>query len=114
IAAAAHSELGPLPPVQAFRNLPGVGVEGLVEGRLVWVGRAEGAITVSWDGEPRATLIVRDRVKPTSAQAVRELKQLGLTPVLLTGDTRATAERAAAEVGIDRVLADVYPHEKVA
>jgi Cu+-exporting ATPase len=57
---------------------------------------------------------VRDTIKPTSAQAIRELKALGLTPVLLTGDARATAERVAAEVGIERVLAEVYPGEKVA
>jgi Cu+-exporting ATPase len=57
---------------------------------------------------------VRDTVKPTSAEAVAELKRLGLTPVLLTGDSRETAERVAREVGIERVLADVYPADKVA
>ena len=68
----------------------------------------------SWDGVPRATLVVRDTVKPTSAEAVRGLKALGLTPVLLSGDTRAAAEEVAAEVGIDRVLAEVLPADKAA
>jgi Cu+-exporting ATPase len=84
-----------------------------VEGHEVEVARHDGAITVAWDGEPRATLVVRDVVKPTSAQAVADLKQLGLTPVLLTGDNEETARRIAAEVGIERVLAEVLPGEKV-
>jgi Cu+-exporting ATPase len=114
VTAAARSELESLPPVAAFRNLPGVGVEGVVEGTLVRVGRGEEAITVSWDGVDRARLAVRDTVKPTSAQAVAELKQLGLVPVLLTGDSREAAERVAAEVGIERVLAEVNPAGKAA
>jgi P-type Cu+ transporter len=114
IATAARSELGALPVVEGFRNLPGSGVRGLVDGHEVEVGRRDGAITVAWDEVPRATLTVQDTVKPTSAAAISELKQLGLTPVLLTGDNRATAERVAREVGIDRVLAEVYPQDKVA
>jgi Cu+-exporting ATPase len=114
IASAARRELGDLPPVESFVNRPGFGVVGRVDGHEVEVGRGQGAIEVRWDGEPRATLVVRDTVKPTSAQAVRELKELGLTPVLLTGDARETAERIAAEVGIARVLAEVYPADKVA
>jgi Cu+-exporting ATPase len=114
IAAAARAELGQLPPVEGFANRPGFGVAGRVDGHEVEVGRGNGAITVLWDGEPRARLIVRDTTKPTSAEAVRELKELGLTPVLLTGDARAAAERIAREVGIDRVLAEVYPEDKVA
>jgi Cu+-exporting ATPase len=114
IAAAARAEAGGLPPVTGFRNRAGVGVLGTVEGHEVEVGRANGAITVSWDGEPRGTLVVQDTVKSTSAEAIAELKSLGLTPVLLTGDARATAERVAAEVGIERVLAEVYPEDKVA
>jgi Cu+-exporting ATPase len=114
IAAAARRELGQLPPVEHFTNRPGFGVVGRVEGHQVEVGRGDGAITVSWDGEARAALVVRDTVKPTSAEAVRELRELGLTPVVLTGDARPTAERVAAELGIERVLAEVYPDDKVA
>jgi P-type Cu+ transporter len=113
VATAARRELGDLPAVEDFRNVPGVGVRGIVEGRVVEVGRAAGAIAVSWDGVARATLQVRDTVKPTSRAAVAELHELGLTSVLLTGDSRETAERVAREVGIERVLAEVYPEEKV-
>jgi Cu+-exporting ATPase len=113
VARAARAELGVLPPVTGFRNQPGIGVVGVVEGREVSVGRSGGRIEVAWGGVPRATLEVRDAVKATSAEAMSELKQLGLTPVLLTGDNEATAERVAAEVGIERVLAEVYPQDKV-
>jgi P-type Cu+ transporter len=114
IAGAARAELGMLPPVERFRNEPGAGVAGVVEGRDVQVGRNGGRIEVAWDGATRAALTVRDTIKPSSGLAVEELKGLGLTPVLLTGDSRATAERVAAEVGIERVLAEVYPNDKVA
>jgi P-type Cu+ transporter len=110
VAAAARAELGRLPSVSGFRNLPGLGVEGVVEGHAVRIERG----IVAWDGVERATLSVRDTVKPTSAEAIRELKALGLTPVLLTGDTREAAERIAAEVGIERVLAGVLPDGKAA
>jgi Cu+-exporting ATPase len=114
IVAAARAEHDQLPTVAQFRNLAGVGVHGLVEGHEVEVGRSDGQITVAWDGLPRATLSVRDSVKPTSGEAIQQLKALGLTPVLLTGDARATAEQVAAEVGIERVLAEVYPQDKAA
>jgi P-type Cu+ transporter len=114
IAAAARRELGQLPLVERFVNRPGFGVVGRVEGYEVEVGRGDGAIEVRWDGETRATLVVRDTVKATSGDAVRQLKELGLTPVLITGDARAPAERVAAELGIERVLSEVYPDEKVA
>ncbi len=114
IATAARVEVGELPAVEGFRNVPGVGVRGDVEGHAVEVGRGDGGITVGWGGIPRATLVVRDTVKPTSAGAIAELKRLGLKPVLLTGDARETAERVADEVGIERVLAEVYPEDKVA
>jgi len=114
VAAAARREVGELPPVSEFRNVPGSGVVGTVEGHAVEVGRRDGAITVAWNGKPRATLSVVDTVKPTSLEAVAALEALDLTPVLLTGDARATAERVAAEVGIERVLAEVHPDDKLA
>jgi Cu+-exporting ATPase len=109
---AARAEVGALPAVSGFRNEPGVGVSGMVEGARVSVGRSGGRIEVGRDGTPVATLAVRDTVKPTSAAAVRELKALGLTPVLLTGDARETAEEVAREVGIEHVLAEVSPGGK--
>jgi Cu+-exporting ATPase len=108
VAAAAREQAGQLPPVESFRNLPGVGVEGIVEGRQVEVGR-DG---VRVDGVPVGELVVQDSVKPTSAEAVREFVALGLTPVLLTGDREETARRVAADVGIERVLAEVLPDGK--
>jgi len=114
VADAARAELDALPPVEDFENRPGFGVVGRVEGRTVEIGRGEGGITVAWDGKPRATLVVADTVKPTSAEAVAELMELGLTPVLLTGDREETARAVAAEVGIDRVLAQVFPGDKAA
>jgi P-type Cu+ transporter len=119
IADAARERFGTLPAVTDFRSTPGVGVEGVVEGRSVGVGRAEGAETVAttvgvtWDGEVRGTLAVADTIKPTSAQAVAELRQLGLVPVLLTGDHAGVARVIAAEAGIDEVVAGVLPEEKV-
>src|SRR5262249_3225479 len=112
VAAAGRAEVGALPAVERFRNLPGAGVTGWVDGHLVEVGRLDGAVAVSWDGVPRATLVVRDRVKPTSAEAVAELRRLGLAPVLLTGDAREPAERVAADVGIGRGEAEGLPGGK--
>ncbi|MCL7495947.1 heavy metal translocating P-type ATPase [Streptomyces sp. MCA2] len=130
---------GTLPTPEDFTNVPGLGVRGVVEGHAVLVGReqllnqgsqfltpelaaakaaaeAEGrtAVTVGWDGAARAVLVVSDAVKPTSAEAVRRLRGLGLTPVLLTGDNEAVARAVAAEVGIDEVIAEVLPEDKVA
>jgi Cu+-exporting ATPase len=122
----------PLPPVEGFLSREGIGVEGVVEGRRVVVGRpaamplppvlaaavrdheAAGrtVVLVAWDGAPRAVLAVADTVKPTSAEAVRALRDLGLRPVLLTGDNEATARAVAAEVGIDEVVAEVLPPDK--
>ncbi|MGW7196799.1 heavy metal translocating P-type ATPase [Streptomyces chryseus] len=129
---------GPLPTPEDFTNVPGLGVQGVVEGHAVLVGRtrllaewtielpgaleraradaqAAGrtAIAVAWDGEARAVLEVADAVKDTSAEAVRRLRALGLTPILLTGDNRAVAESVAREVGIDEVFAEVMPEDKV-
>ncbi len=137
IARAARDELGGLPPVEGFANREGLGVEGVVEGHGVVVGRpalladwgltlddtltgaleraqAQGrtAVAAAWDGEVRALLIVSDTIKPSSVEAVRRLRELGLRPVLLTGDNDATARAVAAEVGIDDVIAEVLPGEK--
>ncbi|HEY5478003.1 MAG TPA: copper-translocating P-type ATPase, partial [Gaiellaceae bacterium] len=114
VARAARAELGTLPSVSDFRSQPGSGVSGTVDGHEVTVGRSDGRIAVSWDGVERATLEVRDRVKSTSAEAIAELKRLGLTPVLLSGDAKPIAEAVAREVGIERVLAEVLPADKVA
>ncbi|MEV7076957.1 heavy metal translocating P-type ATPase [Streptomyces sp. NPDC093516] len=133
IALGAEERAGRLPEVADFANVPGRGARGRVEGREVAVGRlfddlppelararkeAERAgytaVPVGWDGTARAVLAVADAVKDTSARAVRELRALGLTPVLLTGDNRAVAEAVAERVGIDRVVAEVLPEDKVA
>lgn len=115
--------------VTGFVNRPGVGVEGVVDGHDVRVGRAQGAVPaevqsrlpdgrtsviVSWDGRVRGALVVADAVKPTSAEAIREIRGLGMTPVLLTGDSEAVATAVAREVGIDRVIAEVLPDRKAA
>ncbi|MFF0737662.1 heavy metal translocating P-type ATPase [Streptomyces chartreusis] len=132
VAAGAEERVGRLPRVEEFRNVPGRGVRGRVEGRDVAVGRlfdalptelvrareeaerdGRTAVVVGWDGSARGVIAVADAVKETSAEAVRELRALGLTPVLLTGDNRAVAEAVADAVGIDRVIAEVLPEEKV-
>jgi Cu+-exporting ATPase len=139
IARAAADETGPLAEVEAFQNVPGKGVSGVVDGHAVLVGRealladwslalpadvaaakasAEAlgrtAVLVAADGAVRGLLVVADQVKPTSAEAVAQLRALGLTPVLLTGDNAAAARAIADEVGIERVTAEVLPHDKVA
>ncbi len=114
VARAARDEVGDLPAVASFRNVPGRGVSGVVDGHVVSVGRDAAAIQVVWDGEPRATLEVRDTVKATSAAAVQELRALGLTPVMLTGDSAERAEEIAAVVGIELTLAGVDPEGKAA
>ena len=114
VVTAARAELGQLPPVSDFRNRAGVGVVGSVDGTVVEVGRGSEGIEVRWDGDVQGTLVVRDTVKATSAEAITRLRELGLTPILLTGDREETARRIADEVGIEHVLAEVYPDEKVA
>ncbi|KUO13778.1 heavy metal translocating P-type ATPase [Streptomyces sp. DSM 15324] len=132
VAAGAQERAGHLPAAEHFENVPGRGVRGRVEGREVAVGRlfeelprelarakdeaergGRTAVVVGWDGSARGVLTVADAVKETSAEAVKELRALGLTPVLLTGDNRAVAEAVAAAVGIDEVIAEVLPEEKV-
>ena len=139
IAARAKQEFTLLPAVHEFASSAGLGVQGVVGDRAVVVGRAsfladwamhlpaeledarreaeargQTAIAVGWDGEARGLLVVADTVKPSSREAIAELRELGLRPVLLTGDNEATAKAVAAEVGIDEVIAEVLPDEKAA
>jgi Cu+-exporting ATPase len=138
IADAARRE-GPLERVESFRSRDGLGVEGVVDGRALVIGRpallresgltldveleravadaeASGltAVAAAWDGDARAVFVVADSIKPSSAEAVADLERLGLRPVLLTGDNEATARAVAAAVGIDDVIADVLPADKAA
>ena len=108
VAEAARARFGSLPPVEGFRNVAGRGVVGVVEGHRVEVDRG----TVSVDGVLAGRLSVADTVKPTSAEAIAQLRALGLAPVLLTGDSEEAAMRVAKEVGVERVVAGVLPGEK--
>jgi Cu+-exporting ATPase len=138
IARSATDEVGSLPVVASFRSLEGVGAEGMVQGHQVLVGRkslladhavdidpeltaaqadiesaGRTAVLVAWDGAARGVLGIADAVKTSSAAAIEQFRELGLTPVLLTGDNRTVADRVAHEVGIDRVHAEVSPQRKV-
>jgi Cu+-exporting ATPase len=139
VAHAIAAAAGPGPgALEQFRNREGLGVEGLVGGRAVVAGRAslleewgielpdelaaaqeraesEGrtVLAAAWGGQARALFAVADAVKPTSAEAIRRLRGLGLRPVLLTGDNEQTARAVATEVGIDEVVAGVLPAGKV-
>ncbi|UQX10535.1 heavy metal translocating P-type ATPase [Candidatus Mycobacterium methanotrophicum] len=138
IVKAAREKVGELPGVDGFTNLAGLGVQGVVGGHQVLVGRqrllaersqqlpdelvravhranADGdtAVGVAVDGKVCGVLVVRGTVRPTSAAAVRELRALGLSPIMLTGDNAATARTIARQVGIDQVIAEVLPQEKV-
>ena len=123
IAAAAADRVGPLPDVTEFVNRAGAGVVGVVDGVTYTVGRP----TVDVDSDAGHTVVelragadvlgllaVADAVKPTSARAVEQLHDLGLHPVLLTGDNRATARAVAEQVGITDVRPEVMPADKVA
>jgi Cu+-exporting ATPase len=106
-------------PVTEFVNDPGTGVEGVVDGHAVRVTRAADSdgrtsVEVSWDGLRRGVIRLADAVKPTSAEAIAELKAMGVTPMLLTGDNQAVAARVAAQVGIAAtdVIAGVLPSQK--
>ena len=144
VATGARERVGALPRVEDFASVEGLGVQGIVQGtdttHAVLVGRprlledwsqplspelehalvdaqATGgtAIAVGWDGAARGVIVVADAVKPTSAEAIGQLRDLGLRPVLLTGDNEVVARTVAAEVGIDEgdVIADVLPADKV-
>ncbi|MGW0172811.1 heavy metal translocating P-type ATPase [Rhodococcus sp. NPDC003322] len=129
---------GALPTVAEFANVEGLGVQGVVDGHAVIVGRprlladwaqaltpdleralhtaqsaGRTAVAVGWDGRARGVLVVADAVKPTSAEAISQLKALGLTPIMLTGDNAAAARAVADQVGIDEVIAEVLPQDKV-
>ena len=133
------AKAGSLPSVGSFESWAGLGIEAVVDGHSVVVGRTSflaergvemlealareaerleaggtTVVVVAWDGKARGLIAVADKVKSTSRQAITELRALGLTPVLLTGDNERTARAVAAEVGIDRVLAGVRPQEKAA
>ncbi|MGP3968184.1 heavy metal translocating P-type ATPase [Streptomyces sp. 6N223] len=139
IATAATDRAGQLPTPEDFANVEGLGVQGIVDGHAILVGRvrlledwaltlppeleramaaaeAEGhtAVAVAWDGQARGVLTVADAVKPTSAEAIRRFRGLGLTPVLLTGDNATVAASVARQVGIgpDNVIAEVMPKDK--
>ncbi|MFC4908579.1 heavy metal translocating P-type ATPase [Actinomadura gamaensis] len=138
IAKGAADRVGELPQVNDFGNIEGLGVQGVVDGHGVLVGRpkllaeweqhltprleeamaeaaarGETAVAVGWDGRARAVLTVADQIKPTSAEAIGQLRALGLRPVLLTGDNEAVARTVADQVGIDEVIAEVLPADKV-
>ncbi|MBB4689440.1 heavy metal translocating P-type ATPase [Amycolatopsis jiangsuensis] len=139
IANGARDRVGDLPAVTEFRNTAGLGVSGLVEGTAVRAGRkafladwgvpvddqlaltkaaaekqGATAVFVAWDGAAQGVLVVADTIKPTSAQAVAELRELGLRPVLLTGDNEGAAHAVAAAAGTTEVIAEVLPEDKVA
>ncbi|MCD7049373.1 heavy metal translocating P-type ATPase [Rhodococcus sp. BH2-1] len=138
VAAGAAEGVGSLPSVEDFVNVEGKGVQGVVDGHAVVAGReslledwsqhlpddlarakreaeklGRTAIAAGWDGQARAVFVVADAIKDTSADAVRRFKQLGLNPVLLTGDNETVARTVAAQVGIDTVVAEVLPGDKV-
>jgi Cu+-exporting ATPase len=137
IARHATATVPSVPPVSDFLATAGSGAQGIVEGVQVFVGRSAWVsaqvgvdpaadtwgshlgssvsfVTVGWDGAVRGHIVVRDTVRPTTPQAVADLKALGLRPVLLSGDRLEVAHEVAREVGIDDVRAEVLPQDKVA
>ncbi|MGW0638681.1 heavy metal translocating P-type ATPase [Nocardia salmonicida] len=138
IAKGAREKFDTLLPVEGFANAEGLGVQGVVDGHAVIVGRSRlladwsqpldekletalvqaesagrTAVAIGWDGKARGVLVVADAVKSTSAQAIAQFRELGLTPILLTGDNARAARTIGDEVGIDEVIAEVLPQDKV-
>ncbi|SEQ80488.1 Cu+-exporting ATPase [Mycobacterium sp. 88mf] len=138
VAKGARDKVGELPPVEDFANVAGLGVQGVVDGHALVVGRRQlladwsqslppeldtamreaqalgrTAIAVGWDGQARAVLVVADAVKPTSKEAIEQLRALGLDPIMLTGDNEAAAQAIAEQVGVQEVYAEVLPQDKV-
>lgn len=134
--AEAASQAGPLAEVEEFSSRAGRGVTGVIDGQRVLIGRPElateegleigpwgerverarergaTAVVAGWDGRVRGMIAVADQVKEHSAQAVAELTDMGLRPILLTGDSEGAARTIAVEVGIDEVIAGVLPEDK--
>ncbi|MFN6548282.1 heavy metal translocating P-type ATPase [Mycolicibacterium nivoides] len=138
VAKGARDKVGELPPVEDFANVAGLGVQGVVDGHALVVGRRQlladwsqslppeldtamreaqalgrTAIAVGWDGQARAVLVVADAVKPTSKEAIEQLRALGLDPIMLTGDNEAAAQAIAEQVGVQEIYAEVLPQDKV-
>src|SRR5581483_666054 len=139
LAQAIVAETHGLLPLEDFRNHAGLGIEATVGGRAVLVGRpsflarrgiafsdeasawhlqaetqGQTVVAAAWDGQLRGLFALADTLKPSSRAAIAELRALGLTPVLLTGDNALAAKAIARQVGIERVLAEVLPADKAA
>jgi Cu+-exporting ATPase len=134
----ARTTLGSTAAVESFEAVSGHGIKAVIGGKRVLVGtsalldehsviieeemerekidlesQAKTAMLVSIDGKTAGLIAVADRIKQDSIRAIRELREQGLTPIMLTGDNERTARAIASSVGIERVIANVLPHQKV-